>query len=286
MVVFECNGKSFYMDGKLDRELREKIVPLLQKKDKDCVIVIDGDERAGKSVYAQTIAARVTSLTGAPFDLSNICMEPLELRKKIETASKNEVIIDDEAHRGMSSRGTLTEVNKILVDMMMEMGQKNLFVIIILPTFFMLDRYAALFRARGLFHVYERRNKRGFWVYFSKKRKITLFMKGKKEFNYNCMKWPSFRGRFLNQYLVDEEEYRKKKAGSFKHKPRLTKAEVYKEQRDRLIYYIHQKLKIGSIKLSRLMEERQIPLKKSTLIEILGKMRDLEGNATSTELKK
>lgn len=285
MVTFEYREKHFYIDGKLDKELRGKIIPLLQKKDKDCVIVIDGDERAGKSVFAQTIAARVTSITEAPFDVSNICMEPLEFRSKIENAAKNEVVIYDEAHRGMAARGTLTEVNKILVDLMMEMGQKNLFVIIILPTFFMLDRYAALFRARGLFHVYERRNKRGFWVYFSRKRKITLFMKGKKEFNYNCMKWPGFRGRFYNQYFIDEEIYREKKALSFKHKPRATKAEVYKEQRDKLIYYIHEKLKIGSIKLSRLMEERQILLKKSSLIEILGRMRDLKVKPTHTSIK-
>ena len=55
---------------------------------------------------------------------------------------KNEVVIYDEAHRGMASARSLSEINKILKDLMMEMGQRNLFVVIVLPTIFLLDKYA------------------------------------------------------------------------------------------------------------------------------------------------
>ena len=166
MVTFEFNGKTYYIDGRLKRDFDKKIIPDLLKKDKDAVFLVDGRERSGKSVWGMIHGAYMASKLKSKYDLSNICLDPLEFRNKILSASKREVIIYDEAHRGMGSARTLSEINNILKDLMMEMGQRNLFVFIILPTFFLLDRYAALFRSRGLFHVYERKGKRGYWCFF------------------------------------------------------------------------------------------------------------------------
>ena len=272
MATFEFKGKTFYIDGRLKRQLDSKIIPDLKKRDKDCVFIIEGKERTGKTKFSDILAAYVASKLGTEYNLSNMCMSPQEFRNKIMSSKKGQPVIYDEAHRGMASARALSEINNILKDLMMEMGQKNLFVLINLPTFFLLDKYAALFRARGVFHIYERKGKRGYWVFFNEKKKLILYMKGKKEFNYNCMRWPRFRGRFYNQYAVDEQEYRKKKALSFKQRPRITRAEAYKAQRDSLFWYMNKKLDINQTKIAEISEEMNIVIKRNTISEIIAEM--------------
>ncbi len=276
MAGFEINGKNFYIDGRLKQELDSKIIPLLKKKDKDVVFIVDGEERSGKSVFSMNIGGYVAQQLGTKFNNTNVCMTPDEWRHKIENSDKNEVVIYDEAHRGMGSRRALSEINNILIDLMMEMGQRNLFAIVVLPTFFMLDKYPALYRAKGLFHIYERKGRRGFWVYYNQKKKLKLYQGGKKEFNYNCMKYPGFRGKFFDQYTIDEEGYRKKKGEAFKERKedtKISKESKYLNQRDKLIWILHKKVKIGSITLAKIMKEHDIELKHARLREILSEMR-------------
>lgn len=274
MAFFEFNGKSVYIDNRLKRELDRKVIPDLKRKDKDAVFCVDGKERSGKSVFSMSIAAYIASVLKTEFNLSNVCMQPNEFREKVERSGKRQAIIYDEAHRGMASIRTLSEVNKILKDLMMEMGQRNLFIIVVLPTFFLLDKYVALFRTSGLFHVYENKRRRGYWVYYNEKRKQTLYMLGKREFNYNCMKFPHFRGRFFNKYSLNEEVYREKKAKSFKSKPRVTKIEVLMDQRDTYIWILHQKLKLSSLDIEKLNKKYKLALKARQIRDILAKIRE------------
>jgi len=51
MAKFEFKGKTYYIDGGLQDQLVKKIVPELSKKDKDRVVIVDGRERSGKSVF-------------------------------------------------------------------------------------------------------------------------------------------------------------------------------------------------------------------------------------------
>jgi hypothetical protein len=169
----------------------------------------------------------------------------------------------------MGSRRALSEINNILIDLMMEMGQRNIFCIIVLPTIFMLDRYPALFRARGLFHIYKKKGMKGFWVFFNENKKKLLFIKGKKFLDYNCVRWPRFRGRFLNQYIVDEAEYRRKKETAFKDKPRLIKSEVFKNQRDIVFYILNKEFSITHTKISALCKKWGFYIKRNTISEII-----------------
>jgi len=273
MATFDYNGKTYYIDGRLKADLEKKVVPDLKKKDKDRVFIIDGRERSGKSVFGMILGGFMAASLGSEFNTSNICMKPEEFRNKIETSSKNSVIIYDEAHRGMGSARALSEINNILKDLMMEMGQRNLFVIVILPTFFLLEKYVALFRATGLFHVYERRNKRGFWCYFNERSKQRLYMRGKKEFNYNCMRWPYYRGRFLDQYTISEEEYRVKKAQSFKQVNRELKSEKYLSQRNQLLYILAKEFEQNATNLGRLCKKYGVGLKRTTISAIIAKFK-------------
>jgi hypothetical protein len=204
-------------------------------------------------------------------------MTPEEFRKRVMSSRKREVVVFDEGHRGFGSVSVLSEINKILTDLMMEMRQKNLCVIIIMPTFFMLNKYVALFRASGLFHIYERKGNRGFWVYYNKKNKLKLYLKGKKDLNYNCMPYPRFRGRFYNQWVINETEYRKKKETAFEKRPRMIRAEKYIKQRDRLVLLLHNEFGLGSKKLTNLAEVYGIGLKLAGIKAILEQFKANKG---------
>ncbi|GAG32123.1 unnamed protein product, partial [marine sediment metagenome] len=117
MATFEFNGKHFYIDGRLKRQLDDKVITDLEKRDKDAVFIVEGKERSGKSKFADILAAYIASKTGTEYNLSNVCMSPLEFRNKIMSAKKKQTVIYDEAHRGMASSRALSEINNILKDL-------------------------------------------------------------------------------------------------------------------------------------------------------------------------
>ena len=120
----------------------------------------------------------------------------------------------DEAFTGLNARAAMSIINRTLVKMLAEIRQKRLFVCIVMPTFFDLDRYVALWRSRALIHVYIGKNfQRGFFMFFNMERKKNLYVLGKKYYSYH--KPPcNFKGRFYNTYVIDEQEYRKRKKDS------------------------------------------------------------------------
>ncbi len=266
MVLLNINvdgkNKSLYMDKKLHTSIQTKIKPKVERKDNDWVWIVDGSEGSGKSVLTMQLA----KILDPTFCLERMCMTPQEFTKAILTARKGQCVVFDEAFTGLSSRASLTEINKLLVGLMMEMRQKNLFVIIVMPTFFMLDKYVALFRASGLFHVYLKRGRRGRWVYFNNKKKKLLYILGRKLFSYSQPR-SKFRGRFADKYTINEEDYRHKKKGALINKARTTKAETYKVQRDVLFWVMNKKLKINYVKLAKLCKEQGYRVDRTTIYD-------------------
>lgn len=206
MVI--VTDKNYYMDGYLKSNL--DIANKTVKEDWDMFFIVDGVEGGGKSVLAQQMAYyNDNTLT-----MDRICFTPEEFRDTIKKAKKYEAVIYDEAITGLSARGTMSLINKTLTSQMAQIRQKNLFVYIVLPTFFDLDKYVALWRSRALIHVYTVDNfKRGQFTFYNYDNKLKLYVNGKKFYNYSNPK-PNFRGRFTKGYVVDEEEYRKKKAAA------------------------------------------------------------------------
>lgn len=282
-VVILRKGKeiSYYMDERWKRALDNSIIPRVTKRDKDAVLIYDGGEGSGKSTKgfqdASYLDYQIRLLLKKPleeiFDLKDICFSPDEFIKRVNNAKQGDVIVYDEAYTGLSSRGTLSEINNLLVSMMMEMRQKNLIIIVILPTFFMLDKYVAIFRARGLVHIYEKKDRMGFWRFYNKKKKKLLYLKGKKEFSYKDPK-TNFKGRFLKGYIIDEEVYRKRKSIALKSRERRTKSEKYIEQRNRLIYSLHKEFGYSLVDVEELCNKYGIKLKKSVISEIIARFKE------------
>lgn len=219
------------------------------KKDRDFVMVIDGEEGSGKSVLAQQIAKQLDP----NFKLDNVVFNADQFIQRLKTAPKYSCIILDEAFNSANSRSALTEVNKSLVAVGTEMRQRNLFVLILLPTFFDLDKYFALWRSRALLHVYfNREGARGNYIIFPKNTKKYLYLLGKKFYDYSKPNSPYPVCRFDDHYTVDEQEYREKKAKAFKTRVVSNIAKRWKLQRDALVKQMYHNLKVKSSLFERI----------------------------------
>lgn len=200
----EGHNLTFHIDKKILGYLA-KVKVLIEKKDKDWVILIDGYEGAGKSTFGMQMGKFIDPT----LDISRVCMTADEFKQTIIDAKKGECVIYDEAVTGLTSGDSVSRIGKLLKSMMMQMRQKNLFVIVILPTVFELNTYAAMSRAKSLFHIYESGGRQGYFVGYNRASTRLLYLKGKKTRSYKVRSW--FRGRFYGKYPINEEEYRKKK---------------------------------------------------------------------------
>lgn len=182
------------------------------KKDDDKVIIIDGRERIGKSVFAQQMG---WFMSDGKLELKDICLTAKEFQKRVKECPHGATIIFDECYLGMASADAMKSYNRMLLKMLVTCGQKNLCLILVLPSVFDISKYVALHRADALIHIYKSKGERGFFAYYSAPKLKSMYIVGKKFYSYGKMK-PNFYGRFYNHYTVDETEYRKKKAESLR----------------------------------------------------------------------
>ena len=204
----EIKGKKLYVDGYLKSNL-DKAKEII-RKDWDIVFVYDGYEGSGKSVKAMQDCFYFDN----SFNIDRICFNPIEFTKAIKEAKPYQAVLYDEAFTGLNARAAMSIINRTLVKMLAEIRQKRLFVCIVMPTFFDLDRYVALWRSRALIHVYMGKNfQRGYFMFFNMERKKQLYVLGKKYYSYS-KPMSNFKGRFTNAYVIDETEYRKRKKDS------------------------------------------------------------------------
>jgi hypothetical protein len=205
MVKVQVGEHNYYMDGYLKKNL--DIAKTAIKKDWDMVFLVDGAERSGKSVLAMQMA----KYCDPSFNISRMAYSAEEFKDYIKKAKKFQAVVYDEAFTGLSGRDAMSHINKSLIEMLAEIGQQNLYVFVVMPTFFDVDKYVALWRSRALVHVYTTDNfKRGSFTFYNFDKKKDLYVNGKKFYSYRHPK-PNFWGSFTNYYVVNEEEYRKRK---------------------------------------------------------------------------
>lgn len=214
----------------------QKVKKRVLTKDRDFVCVIDGEEGVGKSVLAQQIA----SFFDPEFNIDKIVFNSDEFLKLIKAPKikKGSCIVLDEAFSAANNRASLTEVNRAMIGVATEMRQKNLFVIMVLPSFFDLDKYFALWRCRALIHVYFTPEEDRHYIIFPKEQKKLLYLTGKKTYSYQKPKSPFPPFTFPNYYTVDEDEYRYKKAEAFRKRTVSNQARNWLMQRNAYIKYV------------------------------------------------
>lgn len=280
VTVSDCGEResTFFIEPWIKERFDNKIIPDIRKRDKDCVIAIDGNEGSGKS----TLGLQWCRYIDSSFNLSRVVFTPEEFRDAIYKAKKGQAIMFDEAFTGFSSRAALSGVNKTLISLMMQIRQKNLFIAIVLPTIFLLDKYISIFRTRVLIHVYEVRGRRGFFkVYSSKKKKLLILHKDARAYSYGV--YTRKKGRFYGVFaLGDEEEnkkYRKKKEVSLKQSESNVmsgSAVKYRLQRDVMIYVLRKSLKLSYKKIEGILNDYNFEISYVQIRNICAKFGDQE----------
>lgn len=194
-----------YMDGYLQsntHEMRE-----LVKNNWDVIGFIVGYEGDGKTALAMQLALSLN----AGFNLDQIVFNIEQFDEAVENSPPKSVIIWDEAD---SLGGRWWDDMMIaLKKKFKRIRKKNLFIILVTPTVFDLDKYFVIHRTRFLIHVYAEGLKRGYFRFFNREGKKKLYLYGKKNYDLNAAN-ASFYGRFTNypkNFPIDLEVYEAKK---------------------------------------------------------------------------
>ena len=254
----------------------DKVKSRVLTKDRDFVAVIDGEEGVGKSVLAQQIAAYLDP----EFSLDKIVFNSDEFLKIIKDpkVKKGSCIVLDEAFSAANNRASLTEVNRSMIGVATEMRQKNLFVLMVLPSFFDLDKYFALWRCRALFHAYFTPEEDRHYVIFPKESKKMLYLSGKKTYSYSKPRSPYPPFTFPNFYTVDEEEYRKKKAEAFKKRTVSNQARNWLMQRNAYAKYIIRTLGLNQDDVAKIPANYGAKIISQQSISLIMKELDMEAD--------
>ncbi len=289
MGVVEVSGQSYHINDNLIEKWDKLKDGKLKKVDEDRVYITDGRERTGKSVFTMQQASYVDnsiiedekngkilpriSMEGINSWESNSSWRKEAIRRYKEgsllpriTFSAGETlnairesksdehrticVIFDEAFRGMSSKGVLSKENKKLVQALMEMGQNNIVLWIVSPSFFLLELYPAILRSNALFHIKkDKRSKKRVVRIFNYRKKAILYQMGlRKGWGYNIS--TSKRVNFYNIYPAGKDfewRYRLKKQLSLvemdKEKEKPDEESKYKLQRDVMIKGLYEDMK-------------------------------------------
>lgn len=215
----------FYIDDILKEQLDLLIKNITDDWDFTIIITGGGEVRVGKSVLAMQIGAywsdQVEKLHRKKtiFNVEdNFVLDGRSLIKKGNELGQNypySSLIYDEAGADLEGRKAMMQQTQEVIDFYRECGQYNLLNILVMPDFFDLPKGIALHRSIFLLDVYyvaneEGKFERGYFKFYSKRNKKHLYLKGKRELNYQAHPH-NFSGRFYPFYPIDEDAYRELK---------------------------------------------------------------------------
>lgn len=208
-----------YLDGKLRKCLDH--YKKQQNQDNDKLLVIEGSEGSGKSSQMGNI---LEYMSKGEFDPAKdlIGANYLDGLEKIQNAKQGGYLGFDEGNAFFMASETVKKEHRSFHKIFSIFRQKNLFVVICLPSFFRLGTYFALDRSDGLIRTYLKDGKRGFFAFYGKSLKDKLYRIGKKTYDVNCVS-PNFRGRFTKCVKMENKEYK-----SFKSETLSTEIEKAK----------------------------------------------------------
>lgn len=203
-------------DGRYINETLNQNIKLLAKnivKDMTYLGIITSstlEVGTGKSVFTQQICEsyleHVRELHGInnKLTMNNLVFRPKDIIERSFQVPRYSVVICDE----WEDLHYLSELGKSLRQFFRKCRQLNLFILIIIPNFFQLPMSYAISRSVFLIDVkFMGEFDRGYFSFYNFGKKKSLFIKGRKTQDYDCIK-PNFTGRFVDGYVVDEQEYK------------------------------------------------------------------------------
>ena len=175
----------------------------------DGVILIDGVEGSGKSSLALDVGYNLDNT----FNIDRIVFTPEQFEEAIDNSKPEQAIVWDEFITGGMSTEFLTTVQRTLVKRMTMIRKKRLYIIWVMPYFFMVGKYFAVARSRFLLHAYTPDGiKRGVYRAYNYDKKRVMYFRGKREFDY-CVKAYATGtfADFFKKGILDKNLYEQKK---------------------------------------------------------------------------
>ncbi len=195
--------KGFYMDKTLKTNLDNYLIPAVAAK-WDGVGLVTGMEGASKSTNAMTLAKYLDpTFPGELIEpgkntrrsCDRIVFTHKQFMEAIDASKPRQAIVFDEAVMGFLASDASTEIQRALIKKMVTIRKKQLYILIVLPSIFLLRMYMAIFRTRFMIHYYTPDGiSRGYFKFYSYESKRRLYVKGKKNFDQDADRF-DFGGR-------------------------------------------------------------------------------------------
>ena len=170
---------------KIDTYMEENLKLMVQrvKQKFDNIIIVTGFEGTGKSTNTMALAKIIDpSFPGKRIKehpthrtVERIVFSAEGLDDAIQGASVGQVIVVDESILMMYSGNSTTGIQKKLVQLFTTIRKKRLTIFLVIPNFDTLQSFFAKSRSICLIHFYTLGNRRGFYRFFSKKRKDKIY---------------------------------------------------------------------------------------------------------------
>lgn len=184
----------------------ELIKKIIVENDLDFLLVITGRERIGKS----SLALHIAEIVDPTFDVSQIVFDTQNLYEQVYSLEPGKVVIIDEGATAFFSRDAMSTDVKDGIKLLTVMGERNLFVILCVPSFFILDKYIREHRVSGLIKVVAR----GRLKFYSRRKLKDAFYNPKvKRFSWGDPSFkdgfPKYKGKHWKPYTDKKSEYLK-----------------------------------------------------------------------------
>ena len=270
---FHESGKEILADIDVDiaQTVRDAVDRNMHNWDYKAPVV--GTSGVGKSTFERQFGMYAKYYLKTKYNIDvdvHIAMDGAEFEEIAQRVPKYSIIILDEAFADMNSNVSRSKDFQRIVNMLQIIRQKSYIILMSLPNFFDLSKSIALFQTNHLFVVdTSKEGIRGVIRVYDKDKKQALYLKGKKEMNYYCVK-PNYLARFYkNAKAMDNESYEKKKTEHFMNLNKKLEKITPKSERNNILFKLKQDyhFKIGDL-------EKVSGLKQANIYKILETYRD------------
>ena len=172
----------------------------------DGLLYIGGKEGDGKS----TLAGQIAWVLDPTYNIDRCIFTPQQFIDAVENAQPKQAIVYDEAQDVFDSYSGRDPQSRIIKSLLTRIRRKQLYIIIVAPDFWRINKYLFIQRSLCFILVYSVGLRRGAFRFYGDKAKHRLYIKGKKEENIDVSD-PDFFGNFTNWFPLDDEAYNDKK---------------------------------------------------------------------------
>ena len=198
----------------------------------DNVLIVDGMEGIGKST---SLAFPIAwTLSGLPL---RVVFNIQQFNQEYDEAQPGECIIFDEFVTAGLSTAAMTQIQKSIIEKLTMGRKKRVYIILVIPSFYMLRKYFAVHRSISLIHAFsEDLMSRGHFSFFGYNSKKNLYLHYRKYESY-----PMRKSGFIGNYpkyndntFISEKYYQDKKDEAIRMAGKIEKEE--KEDKPTKLY--------------------------------------------------